>query len=125
MDLRTLISDSSRRDRRIRRQWLESNRYPIAEFIPTGIEDFPEDAAEGQDVSFKIVGDMTIREVTIPLTFDVTARLEGDIFTGTATTNLLMKDFGFDPPEVLGFLKVKDGVKVTVNFTATEELKAS
>lgn len=120
VDLRTLTSNDSRRDRRIRNSWLESNKFPLAEFRVTGLEDFPANAAEGQEVAFKVVGDMTIREVTHPLTFDTIARLEGDTFTGTATTQLFMRDFGFEPPEILGILKVTDGVTVTVKFTAKE-----
>jgi polyisoprenoid-binding protein YceI len=63
---------------------------------------------------------MTIREVTNPQTFDVTARLDGNTFTGTATTYLLMRDYGFEPPSILGMLQVTDGVTVTVTFVATE-----
>ncbi|MBI1876659.1 MAG: hypothetical protein HYR94_00155 [Chloroflexi bacterium] len=33
-------------------------------------------------------------------------------FTGATTTNLLMKGFGFDPPKILGILKVMDGMMV-------------
>jgi polyisoprenoid-binding protein YceI len=117
VDLRTLTSDDSRRDNRIRTIGLESNTYPWAEFTATAIEDFPADAAEGQDVSFQLIGDMTIRKVTNPQVFDVTARLEDRTFTGIATTSLLMKDYGFDPPDLLNILKVTDGVTVTVRFT--------
>lgn len=120
VDLRTLTSDSSRRDNRIREEWLESNTYPMAEFVATGLEGFPETVAEGQDLSFQVVGDMTIREVTRPLTFDTTARLDGNTITGSATTQLLMRDFGFEPPSILGMLEVTDGVTVTVEFTAVE-----
>jgi polyisoprenoid-binding protein YceI len=120
VDLRTLASNDNRRDQRIREQWLESNQFPLAEFTATAIEDFPADAAEGQEVNFKLVGNMTIREMTQPLTFDTAARLEGNTFTGAAVTNLLMKDFGFDPPSILGVLTVTDGVTVTVKFTAEE-----
>jgi polyisoprenoid-binding protein YceI len=120
VDLRTLTTDEARRDERIRNEWLESNTYPYAEFTATAIENFPADATEGQDVSFQVTGDMTIREITRPQTFDVTARLDGNTFTGTATTYLLMRDYGFEPPSILGMLEVADGVTVTLNFVAQE-----
>jgi polyisoprenoid-binding protein YceI len=120
VDLRTLTSDSSRRDGRIRTQWLESEKYPFAEFTSTEVQGAPASYTDGQEVTFKLVGDMTIREVTKPVTFDVTGVLNGDTVTGTATTQILMKDFGFDPPDIAGMLTVKDGVTVTVNFTAKE-----
>jgi polyisoprenoid-binding protein YceI len=67
-----------------------------------------------------VTGDMTIREITQPQTFDVTAHLDGNTFTGTATTYLLMQDYGFEPPSILGMLEVADGVTVTLNFVAQE-----
>jgi len=120
VDLRTLTSDEARRDERIRNEWLESNTYPNAVFKATSIENFPADAVEGQDVSFQVTGDMTIRDITKPQTFDVTTRLDGNTFSGTATSYLLMRDYGFEPPSILGILEVTDGVTVTVNFVAQE-----
>jgi polyisoprenoid-binding protein YceI len=120
VDLRTLTSDQSRRDNRIRTQWLESEKYPFAEFTSTDAQGIPDSYTEGQEVSFKLTGDMKIREVTKPVTFDVKGKLEGDTITGSATSKILMKDFGFDPPDVAGMLTVEDGVTVTINFTAKE-----
>ena len=94
--------------------------YPLATFASTDVQGIPESYTEGQEITFKLTGDMTIREVTKPVTFDVRGKLEGDTITGTATTQLLMKDFGFDPPSIAGMLTVQDGVTVTVNFTAKE-----
>jgi polyisoprenoid-binding protein YceI len=120
VDLRTLTSDSRMRDNRIRRQWLESEIYPFAEFVSTGVVGVPDSYTEGQEISFKLNGNMTIHNTTRPVTFDVTGKLVSDTVTGVATTQLLMKDFGFDPPNVAGLLTVQDGVMVTVNFTAKE-----
>src|SRR5262245_43914256 len=120
VDLRTLTSNESRRDNRIRRQWLESEKYPFAEFVSTATQNLPASYAEGQEVNFKLVGNLTIREITRPITFDVTGKLIGDTVTGTAATQIMMKDFGFDPPSVAGMLTVKDGVTIRVNFTAKE-----
>jgi polyisoprenoid-binding protein YceI len=120
VDLRTLTSDSSRRDGRIRQEWLESNKYPFAEFTSTGVEGTPDSYADGQEVSFKLTGDLKIREVTKPVTFDVTGKLVGDTITGSATTLIMMKDFGFEPPDIAGMLTVQDGVTVKINFTAKE-----
>ena len=120
VDLRTLTSDQSRRDNRIRTQWLESEKYPFAEFTSTDVQGIPDSYTEGQEVSFKLTGDMKIRDVTKPVTFDVKGKLEGDTITGSASSKILMKDFGFDPPNVAGMLTVEDGVTVMINFTAKE-----
>jgi polyisoprenoid-binding protein YceI len=120
VDLSKLTSDERRRDNRIRQQWLESNKYPNAVFTSTDAQGLPETYTEGQDVNFKLTGDMTIRDVTKPVTFDVTGKLVGDTITGSATTQIEMKDFGIDPPSVAGMLTVKDGVTIKLNFTAKE-----
>ena len=119
-DISTLTSDRPRRDQAIRDRWLQSSRYPIATFVATDVLNVPVDADYGQDIRFQISGDMTIREVTNPLTWDMTARLDGDRLSGTATTFFYMKEYGFDPPDIAGILRVTDGVTVTVDFVAQE-----
>ncbi len=120
VDLRTLTSDQPRRDRAIQRDWLQSELYPFAHFRATEVANLPADAALGRPVGFQLVGEMTIREITQPLTWNVTATLDGGTLNGTAQTNLLMRDFGFEPPDIAGMLRVTDGVTVTVNFAADE-----
>ncbi|HJZ50482.1 MAG TPA: YceI family protein [Roseiflexaceae bacterium] len=120
VDLSKLTSDERRRDNRIRQQWLESSKYPNAVFTSTDAQGIPESYTDGQEVTFKLTGNMTIRDVTKPVTFDVTGKLVGDTITGNATTQILMKDFGIDPPSIAGMLTVKDGVTVRLNFTAKE-----
>ena len=116
VDISTLTTDSSRRDNAIRRQWLESAQYPTATFTINQVTGFPANPQEGQPINFKLVGDLTIRETTKPVTWDVTATLNGDQLTGTATTFLMMQDWGVTPPDIAGMLIVKDGVTLTLDF---------
>ena len=118
VDISKLQSDSGRRDGRIREQWLESARYPIATFTPTGTEGLPSAYTEGQPINFKVAGDLTVREATQPVTFDVTATLQGGALTGTATTTILMSAFGVGPIEIAGILGTEDEVKLTISFVA-------
>lgn len=119
VDLSTLTSDESRRDNMIRRNWLESSTYPNADFVSTGASGLPDSYKDGDPITFKLTGNLTIHNTTKPVTFDVTGKVSGNTITGTATTQILMKDFGFNPPDIAGMLTVTDGVTVTVNFTAT------
>ncbi|GHO93479.1 hypothetical protein KSF_035270 [Reticulibacter mediterranei] len=113
VDLRTLTSDEQRRDNAIKDRWLESNTYPNAVFVAKDVK-----VPSGQgEVTFDMTGDMTIHGVTRQETFNVTGKMSGDTITGKATTNILMKNYGFDTPAISGFLTVKDGVAVTLNFT--------
>jgi polyisoprenoid-binding protein YceI len=121
VDLRTLTSDQNRRDQLIRTQWLESNTYPMAEFRATRVEPLPVGYVEGQEVPLRITGNMTIRTTTQELTFDTRATLQGNTIRGVGSTFLLMRDFGFEPPNIANAVSVDDGVNLTVNFTAQSQ----
>lgn len=118
--LNTLTTDQSRRDNWIRTNGPQFNNYPLAEFTATGLEGSPESYTEGEEVQFKLVGDLTIREVTQPVIFDVTAKVEGNTVTGVATADLKMTDFGIEPPNFANTLSVANEFQVRVEFTAQE-----
>lgn len=119
VDISQFASDSERRDERIREEWLESAKFPLVTFTPTGATGLTDDAQEGSEYTFQVTGDTTIRDTTKPLTFTVTATLNADTLTGTATTGFNMTDFGFQPPDIAGMLKSEDAVKIRVEFVAT------
>jgi polyisoprenoid-binding protein YceI len=118
IDISQLTSDDSRRDNAIRRQWLESARYPKVTFKTTAIEGLPATIADGTPYAFKLIGDLTIRTVTRGVTWDVTATLDGDVLRGKATVQIKMTDFGFQPPR-LADIGVEDEVVLTIDFVAT------
>ena len=118
VDISTLTSDSSKRDSMIRRVWLQSSRYPTATFVATALTGLPTTDSEGQELTFTITGDLTVRDITKPVTFDARGKIEGDTFTGSATTQVNMTDFGFDPPEVAGLLKSEDRVQLELVIVA-------
>lgn len=118
VDLSTLQSDQSRRDNRIRQQWLESAKYPTATFQATGVQGAPDNFQEGQPVSFQLVGNLTVRETTRPVTFDVTATLDGDTIAGEAQTVIKMSDFGVEPPAFANLFVVGDDTLITVKLKA-------
>ena len=118
VDISQFKSDSSRRDSVIRNDWLESSSFPIATFTPTLVESLPAAGQEGTDYTFQVTGDLTVKETTRTVTFTVTARLEGDTLTGTASTTILMSDFGVGPINIANILTTEDEVKLTFNFIA-------
>lgn len=118
VDISTLKSDQERRDSAIRNWWLESSRFPTAQFTPTAIRGLPEAYARGQEVFVQIEGRLRIRQVTRPVTFAARLLLDGNTLSGTATTTILMTDFGFDPPSILGILKAENQVNLELHLTA-------
>ena len=121
VNLTTLSTDQSRRDNWIQQNGPQFSQYPLAEFVATGVEETPASYTEGETVQFKMLGDLTIREVTQSVTFDVTATLDGDTATGIARADLRMTDFGIEPPNFANTLTVADEFSVEVKFTAREQ----
>jgi polyisoprenoid-binding protein YceI len=118
VDISQFKSDSGMRDNFIRRRFLESSTYPLATFTPTAITGIPESYVEGQPYSFKVTGNMTVHNVTKPVTFDVTASLSGTTLSGTATAAVKMSDFGVGPITLAGMLQTQDDVKLSMKFVA-------
>jgi polyisoprenoid-binding protein YceI len=118
VDVSKFESDNQRRDNAIRERFLESSLFPVVEFKPSEIQGLPESYEEGQMITFQVSGDLTIRDVTKPITFEVSLTGEGNSITGEATTTILMSDFGFGPISIAGILNTEDEVKVTFEFVA-------
>ena len=118
VDISQFTSDKSMRDNFIRRNFLESSKYPLATFVTTSVTGLPQSVTEGQSYSFKVTGNLTAHNVTKPVTFDVTASLSGTTVTGTATTTIKMSDFGVGPITLAGMLQTQDDVKLSMQFVA-------
>jgi len=118
VDISQFKSDSQRRDDRIRQSWLESAKYPSAEFTATEIKGLPDSYQDGREVPVQITGNLKIRDVTRPTTWVSTIKLDGTTLTITGNTTIKMTDFGFDPPSILGILKTENEARLEFKFVA-------
>jgi polyisoprenoid-binding protein YceI len=111
-------SDEPRRDGAIRGQWLESDKYPYATLANIEILGLPQRAyVDGETLTFTVRGDLTIREVTRPTDFAVSATLRGEELVVLAEAHILMTDFGFDPPN-LAFVQADNDAGIVLNLVA-------
>ena len=120
VNIESLTSDDERRDDRIKEHNLESSKYPLAKFTATAMQGLPAEYARGQKISFQLLGDLTVREITVPAVFDVTATIIDDSITGKMSTNLQMTDFGFDPPDWAGIRTVENDFIIEIEFKMIE-----
>ena len=118
IDISQLQSDESRRDNFIRNNQLESSRYPQATFKTTAIEGLPAKVNVGDEVSFTMTGDLTVKETTRPVTWQVKLTLTDQGLSGTASTQIKMSDFGVGPIRI-AMLATEDDVKLFFDFVAT------
>ncbi|MEZ4733684.1 MAG: YceI family protein [Caldilineaceae bacterium] len=121
VNLPSLTSDRNQRDTWIRDNALESNRFPVAKFVATEIQNAPTSYTEGAEATFQLLGDLTVREITQSVTFTVTATLTGDTIQGVATAPMQLTDFGFDPPSFANTLTVDNDFTIRVELTAKEQ----
>lgn len=119
INARTLATDSDMRDRAISNRILYTNDYEYITFTPTEIIGLPESVSVGEQLSFQVVGDLTIRDVTQSVTFtmEVTA-ISQDRVEGTATTTVNYADFGLSIPNVPSVTGVADTVTLELDFAA-------
>jgi len=117
---RTLATDESQRNNSIRRFILSTNQYEFIEFVPTSIDGLPSSVAVGSSFSFAVAGDLTIKDTTKSVTFDVTATLTSDTtLEGKATAKVTRSDFGLTIPSVPFVANVSDDVGLELDFVAT------
>ena len=116
IDLHKLESDQSRRDRYIRERMFPND--PIAVFtLPTSLP-LPEGFAEGEEVTTEITGELEIKGVTAPVTFQIEARDDGDVIYIIGRTSFVWEDFGMTAPRVGSFVQVTDEVTVEILIAA-------
>jgi polyisoprenoid-binding protein YceI len=115
VDLSTLKSDEGQRDNFIKQGTLQTRTYPYAVFVPTKIEGLALPPKDG-DVTFKLTGNMTIRNVTKPVTWDVKGTIKGNDATGTATTSFTFGYFNLERPNVFTVLSIEDNIKLEMDL---------
>ena len=118
VDLRTLTSDEPRRDNYLRGNSLETDAYPLATFVATGVENWPGALVEGRTATFNLLGDLTIRDVTRPVTWETTATLTGSTLRGAATTTIRLEDFAIEPPVVGPVVSIDESIRLDLSITA-------
>jgi polyisoprenoid-binding protein YceI len=119
VDLSTLTSDSGARDNYIKRNTLKTDQFPNAELTITSAPGLPQPLPASGSASFQLVGDLTVHGVTRPATWDATATFADGQVTGTATTTVLMSDFGMETPRTSTVLSVEDSVKLELDVKGT------
>ncbi len=117
VDASTLQTDQSMRDNYVRRNILQTDQYKEITFVPTKVEGLANPLPTSGSVNFKLTGDLTIRNVTKPVTWDVNGTIDGDTATGSATTSFQFADFELSQPQVPVVLSVVDKITLKLDLT--------
>ena len=123
VNARTFVTGSSNRDRAIRGPIILNSATDEFEFITFSVKEalgLDGSAGLGDTLTFTLVGDLTIRDQTNEVEFEVTATLvDASTVDGTATADVLRSDFGIGIPNVPSVADVTDEVTLQLEFVAT------
>jgi polyisoprenoid-binding protein YceI len=116
VDATSLVSDSERRDGYIQRNTLATAQYTSFVFVPTEVRNLRFPLPASADLKFQMVGELTIRDQTRPVTWDVTAKVAQGVLTGQAMTRFTFADFALTKPRVASVLSVEDDIRLELDF---------
>lgn len=116
VDLRELKSDRDRRDNYLRRNTLETDRYPTVVFAPVEVRGLRLPLPASGTATWALVGDLTVRDRTQRVTWDATATFSGPEVSLKARTAFRFEDFGLRVPKVSVVLSVADDIRLEVDL---------
>jgi polyisoprenoid-binding protein YceI len=119
VNLGTLKSDAGQRDDFIKRGVLQTNQYPNATFIPKEAPGIPTTVPPSGEAAFKLIGDLTVRNVTKPVTWDTTCKGNGSEGTCTAKTSFQFGYFNLQIPQVARVLSIVDNITLELSIYLT------
>jgi polyisoprenoid-binding protein YceI len=121
INARTLATDNEIRNRALRGQILLSNRpeFEFIAFVPTKVSGLPSSIQVGEPVTFQLVGNLTVRDVTREVTFATTVTLVSDTrLEGIAQATIRYQDFAITIPNAPGVANVGDAVRLEIMIVA-------
>ena len=123
VNLDALHSDDVERDAKVRQEYLDTPRYPLAIFTTTALVGLPERYQPGDTIRFEAIGTLLVRGINRPQMFEITTQLSDDakLLRGTASTQFPMSDFDIVPPSKVGVTVVDDELRVEFEFVAERE----
>jgi polyisoprenoid-binding protein YceI len=121
INARTLVTNEDRRNQAIRNRILNTDQFEYITFLPAQITGLDGSAVVGQTITFQVSGDLTIRQVTLPVVFDVTTVLgSNNQITGTATTVIQRSNFQLAIPSVPFVANVGEDVTLEIDFVLAQ-----
>ena len=116
LDLHSLTSDQSFRDRYVRDRMFPNT--PEAVVTVEDLPDLPQSFFEGAEFTGQLEGSLQIGETATPLVFEVTARHDGDVINVLGLTTFTWEQLGIVTPTARSVVYLADEVRVQVLLVA-------
>ena len=118
VNVETLVSDSTLRDKRIRHEYLESSRWPFVSFVPTSFGGVDGRFVEGAAYDVAVTGFLTVKETTLTETFTGTVMATEHLLTADMTTSVLSSDYEVGPINIARLAQTSDEVVLRLKLVA-------
>jgi polyisoprenoid-binding protein YceI len=102
VDVASIESDDGRRDGQFRGRIMSTDEFPEATFVLTEPIELGTEPVEGAEVQATATGELTLRGVTNPVTFDLTARLENGRIGVLGSIPVVFADYDIANPSFGG-----------------------
>lgn len=110
VDVASIESDDGRRDSQFRGRIMSTDQFPTATFVLTEPIELGTEAVEGAAVETTATGELTLRGVTNPVTFDVTAELANGRIGVLGNIPVVFADYEIANPSFGGVTTEDDGL---------------
>jgi polyisoprenoid-binding protein YceI len=121
VDAGTFVSDKDRRDGYVRGRLLDATQYPSIVLVPTEVRGVSLPLPTSGARSIEMVGDLTVRGVTRPTTWQGTAQFQDGRLTGSAATAFTFNDIRMEQPRVRVLLSVADTIRLEIDFNLVRQ----
>ena len=100
VDMTSLISDSSRRDRQVNNRILDTATYPTATFALNDPIALTPEALAGSDLTVNTTGTLTLRGVTNSVPVTLVARLVDNVIEVNGTIKIVFAEWQIPDPSI-------------------------
>jgi polyisoprenoid-binding protein YceI len=110
VDVASIESDDGRRDNQFRGRIMNTAEFPEAVFTLTEPIELGVEAVEGAEATAEATGELTLKGVTNPVTFEVQAKLENGKIGVLGSIPVVFEDYGIDNPSFGGITTEDNGL---------------
>ncbi len=110
VDMTTLKSDSTRRDRQVNTRILDTVSFPTATLTLKKPITLTPEAIAGGDLSVDTIATLTLRGVTKDIELTLVARLVEDVIEVNGSTKIVFTDWSIPDPSISGIIVVDRGL---------------
>jgi len=121
VDAGSFVSDKDRRDGFVRGRLLDAEQYPTVVLVPTDVRGMTIPLPKTGTRPFEMTGELTVRGVTRPTTWNGTVQFKEGTVSGSAATAFTFDDIQMEQPRVPVLLSVADTIRLEITFNLVQQ----